>query len=171
MIANAIFSLAHRSRVATQEESIRSFKPTAGSRSLHPHAFGRRLNLGVSCQMAFLAFAFGIMTASMATAVVSVYIFGVYEPAWGGGASLQVLMYFAFAAAFVGTSCFAIGGLVLKRFPSRTLSFLLGCAVTSASIAIGIFTERHNFAAPGLILSLCFIIASVLAPAVPPRAS
>ncbi len=121
--------------------------------------------------MAFLAFAFGILTASLATAGVSVYIFGVYEPAWGPGASLQVLMCFALGAAFVGTSCFAVGGLALKRFPSSTLSFLLGCAATSASIAIGIFTERQNFAAPGFILSLCFIIASALAPAVPPRAS
>ena len=53
MIANAIFSLAHRSRVATREESIRSFKPNLLRYTKHMaekacHVFGSTTQVGLT---------------------------------------------------------------------------------------------------------------------------
>ena len=79
-----------------------------------------------------LAF-FGLGTFSIlgAAALLSVYMFEQVEPAWGRGASAQVMVMLALLGAFVATIAFGVSAAVTRRFPSKRACVGLGAVTAS----------------------------------------
>src|SRR2546422_5640319 len=81
-----------------------------------------------------LAFASGFTSAQILALSVDVYLFRHFEPAWGPGWSLQVLVALALVSAVLGALIFAVGRFAIRLpfqlpGPLRPSRFLLVGAV------------------------------------------
>jgi len=72
----------------------------------------------------------------LTAAVVSVYGFGQYEPAWGRGGSLQVEAWLALVGALVAMGSFGISSALLHRAHTPAASFALGVVCAAGYIAL-----------------------------------
>jgi O-antigen/teichoic acid export membrane protein len=80
-------------------------------------------------RMGFVLHGLGVLAVLVLGSVASIYIFRVYEPQWGAGNSLLVMLALSVLVAFASSFCFAIAALAARTRPLARPAFLAGISV------------------------------------------
>jgi hypothetical protein len=113
-------------------------------------------------------FGLGSWFAFIIASIVSIYVFDVFEHAWGRGGSLQVEAWVGLLGGFICMVSFGFSAAFTKRAHTKPATFLLGVAsgalYVSTCFAISVYAPATGVLSAVLLLIAMSAAASQVAP-------
>lgn len=113
--------------------------------------------------MGFVLHGWGVLAVLTLGSVASVYIFRAYEPQWGAGNSLVVMLSLSLLAALASTFCFARAAVGAGARPRAAESFLSGISgALLGSLGLAALQDQQQGLILAIVLFAVLSAASVL---------